>query len=79
MSPGLDLDILVLNNQRQGTRLKLRDSDLIEPTTFPSDIPLSVQEELLQEANPREMMFFGNNFLQAGERVYMIEFHPPNR
>lgn len=77
MSARLDLGILVFNNQGQGMRLRLRDSDLIEPTTFPSDIPLSVQEELLQEADPREMMFFGNNFLQASERVYAIEFHPP--
>lgn len=57
MSARLDLGILVFNNQGQGMRLRLRDSDLIEPTTFPTDIPLSVQEEPLQEADPREMMF----------------------
>lgn len=74
----LDAGAFFFDNHGQALRLKLRDFDFIEPTSFPSDVALLVFEEPLRGRDPRERMLFGNAFLQGGGWVDVLEFDPPN-
>jgi len=69
---------LLFDPQGHAQRVRLTDPDHRPPRTFPAQATLRVVEEPFREDDPRDRMRFGNNFLQAGAWVLVIDFQPPS-
>lgn len=73
LSPGT----ILFDDCGRARRLRLLELLPAEPTTFPSDTRLPVVEEPLPPDAPTCLMQFGNNYLQAGATVQVVDFFPP--
>jgi hypothetical protein len=70
---------VMFDQQRRGRRMRIADPDQRPPMRFPAEATLPVIEEPFRDDDPRDRMNFGNNFLQAGTWVDVIEFEPPSK
>ncbi len=68
---------LVFDPQGRAQRMRIADPDQRPPRTFPAEATLRVVDEPLCADDPTDRMRFGNNFLQAGAWVEIIDFRPP--
>lgn len=73
----LDPGTVLFDDRGQAHRLRLLESLPIELPVFPSDITLSIVEEPLPPDAPTCLMHFGNNYLQAGATIQVVDFVPP--
>jgi hypothetical protein len=69
---------LLFDQQGRAQRMRLADPDQRPPRSFPAQATLRVVEEPFRDDDPRDRMRFGNNYLQAGAWVEVIDFQPPS-
>jgi hypothetical protein len=69
---------LLFDQQGHAQRMRLADPDHRPPRSFPAQATLRVVEEPFRDDDPRDRMRFGNNYLQAGAWVEVIDFQPPS-
>lgn len=70
---------LLFDRSGQAHHLRVEESLTDDPPTFPCDVGLPVREEPVPPGQPTSIMWFGNNFLQAGGPVQVVKFQPPTR
>jgi hypothetical protein len=75
----LIIGTLLFDPQGHAQRMRLADPDHQPPRTFPAKAILHVTEEPFRDDDPRDRMSIGNDFLQAGTWVEVIEFEPPSK
>ena len=68
---------IMFDNLGRALHLRLAEPLPPEPTGFPCESRLPVVEQELPSGSARFRMRFGNNFLQAGAWVEVIELLPP--
>jgi hypothetical protein len=69
---------LLFDQQSRAQRMRLADPDHRPPRSFPAQATLRVVEEPFRDDDPRDRMRFGNNYLQAGAWVEVVDFQPPS-
>ncbi len=68
---------LMFDGLGQALHLALAEPLPPEPSTFPCESQLAVVEREAPPGSPKSRMRFGNNFLQAGAWVDVVDFLPP--
>ena len=68
---------LLFDPRGQAHHLQLANPAPAEPSAFPGDVGFPVIELPVPSGQPTRLMRFGNNFLQAGAFVQVVDFVPP--
>lgn len=68
---------LLFDPRGQAHHLQLANPAPAEPSAFPGDVGFPVIELPVASGQPTRLMRFGNNFLQAGAFVQVVDFVPP--